>query len=325
MFRPRYSSIKLHWRRWLTSIILLVGLTLGTAVAQTEPVGNQLPGSKPDQSAVFEIKVRDGATGYAVPAVITISPRVPAPTGDAVQVPADVYTGPPGPGRVLFKRGGAEPPGSGEVYVPDISNEPVGSGEVLLKGPGEGSPGDLVAPGTLTVRANMGGPTLITVEPGIYNLSVSAEGYKPGGTSYYTAEPGATLRITSMKYSPTLPDRLRPETVIAKLKPGFVVFHGHVVDDFNGQPLAGVSVSLIKSGVQTTTDEDGYFFLQVPAPPPIELEPHEMPPIEDLVAELPGYKQHRDLNMRLQYGSRSIIELERGVGVTEKDHTHGLY
>lgn len=304
-------------------IVLMASVPLGTAFAQKGP-GTPLPKPTPAQLATFEVKVRDLYTGYAVPAEITIKPRIPEPTGDGeVHIP-DIYTGPAGPGKLLFKRRAADPTANSKVHVPDASTGPGSSGEVLSQQSTSPAQQESIMAAPLTVRADMNGPTFFSLEPGVYDLSESAEGYEPG-TTYFTAEPGATLPIKVMLKPLTPPERLSSEAVMAKLKPGFVVFNGHVVDDFNGQPLAGVSVSLVKSGVQMKTDADGYFFLQVPAPPQTEWKPNEMPPTEDLIAELPGYKQYHIINHILEYGGQFTIDLERGKGVTEKDHTHGLY
>lgn len=317
-----------QWRWGFPFVILLATVTSGIAMAQVSPAGSQLAGSKPAPLATFEVKVRDLYTGYAVPAEITIKPRVPEPAGEVtVQVP-HIPTGPADPGKLLFKRGGTtDPTANSEVDIPDASPGPPDPNDVLSKESTAAAQQETLLTAPLTVKADMNGPTLFSLAPGVYDLSESAKGYEPG-TAYFTAEPGATLDIRVSLRPLTLPERLRPEVVTAQLKPGFSLFHGHVVDAFSGQPLAGVFVRLAKHEVGAKTDDRGYFFFQVSVPELVNMRPEDIAtdapsPADDLIAELPGYKQYR-LVKTLLFGQQFVIDLERGQGVTEINNPHRM-
>jgi len=319
-----------QWRWRIAFVILLMTVTLKIAFAQVGPASNQLSGSKLDQLAIFEVKVRDLYTGCAVPAEITIKRRVPEPTGEVTVQAPYISTGPAGPGKLLFKRGGTtDSTANSEADTPDVAGGPIDPSDELSKQNAPAAQQQTLVTAPLTVKADMDGPTLFSLEPGVYGVSVSAAGYESSTGDYFTVEPGVKpLPVTYRLHPLTLPDRLRSEVVTVKLKPGFSLFHGHVVDAFNGQPLAGVFVHLAKHGIGAKTDDRGYFFFQILVPELAKFRQNEVatdaiPPADDLIAELPGYKQYR-LVKTLLFGQQYVIELEQGQGITEIDNPHRM-
>ena len=116
----------------------------------------------------------------------------------------------------------------------------------------------------------------------------------------------------------------RPDVFDPKLRGGFNLIHGFVVDVNTGRPLAGVTVRTLTTDVETRTDSRGYFELY--APSDRRGGPNVEPPTEDLMIRLPGYKTQIMRNFWIPDGMDTSfkIDLEPGAGTIERDLTHKM-
>src|SRR5262249_13062305 len=118
------------------------------------------------------------------------------------------------------------------------------------------------------------------------------------------------------------PVELRAESLSALVQPGRAVVHGHVVDATSGRPVEGARVLLERAGLESRTDERGYFVLDAPA---LELDAAELPSTDDLTVEQPGYRTYRRSNFFLTEGATHfIVDLERGRGRVERGVPHKM-
>lgn len=154
---------------------------------------------------------------------------------------------------------------------------------------------------------------------GPHTLTVRAYGHQAIETRFQ-AQAGKTLPITIWLDPKSVPDELRPHVVKSKLRAGFAMLHGHIVDAVTGEPLAGVSVR--ENSVQATSDSRGYFLLYAPAGSGAS---DSLPETANLAAELSGYKTYIITSTALVEGdTHYLIALEPGTGVTGRDDTHKL-
>ena len=154
---------------------------------------------------------------------------------------------------------------------------------------------------------------------GDYALRVTAPGYRAIDT-HFSIEPETQIPVT-VWLDPETPSReIRPDVVKSKLKTGYAMLHGHIVDVATGDPLSGVEVR-VNSG-QTRSDARGYFVIYVPVNP---VEPGSLPEAENLTADLPGYKTYLLTQSPLAEGdTHFLIDMELGRGVTGRDDTHKM-
>jgi hypothetical protein len=156
---------------------------------------------------------------------------------------------------------------------------------------------------------------------GRHNLEVAARGYRALKT-HFEVDPQTPLAVTVWLDPVEPPEELRPEVVTAKLRPGYTMLHGHVANA-QGQPLAGAGIRLENAGVETQTDERGYFLLYALVPPGNPTE--ELPKTDHLTADFAGFKAYRITNVLLTEGDAHFkIELEQGEGTVERDKGHKL-
>jgi len=178
-------------------------------------------------------------------------------------------------------------------------------------------PGQVAA---LSLRADEFGRFRRELPVGRYLVDVSASGYS-SMESPYDVRPGANLPEVWWLTPELLPEELRPEVVDLKVRPGYTLVHGHIVDIHTFKPLAGVRVRIEKARAETRTDERGYYWVSAPTPP-INLD---VPGTDNMIVELPGYKTFIRRNFVLCDTSIGIrVDLTRGSGVQEHDDTHKL-
>ena len=118
------------------------------------------------------------------------------------------------------------------------------------------------------------------------------------------------------------PPELRRESVLARLRPGQMLVHGHVSDRVTGEPLEGVLVRVRGAGVSSRTGRRGYFSMHVGA-----YEVDGLPAGDDVEIAADGYRTHVIANTALLSGSDThfIVQLERGDGVTGRDDSHKIW
>ena len=176
--------------------------------------------------------------------------------------------------------------------------------------------------GAITMLSNSASAqSLYQLSSGHNDLEVVASGYQPLKT-HFELDTQSALDVTVWVDPEQIPEELRPEVIQSRLKAGFVMLHGHVVNT-SGQPLQGVRVYLEQIGVGGLTDSRGYFLFYAPAA--VIDQANDLPATDNLLADLNGYKQYRLTNVLLPEGaSHFIIDMKRGKGVTEQDATHKM-
>jgi hypothetical protein len=173
----------------------------------------------------------------------------------------------------------------------------------------------------ISTQTNSLGHLQTALPPGRYVMRVTSPGYDPMESTWDTATSGDKLEIMLTRKTP--PEELRPEVLDPQLREGYLLVHGYVVDADTGKPLSNVRVRLEKYGMDTITDDRGYFSqsLQMPTLPP---DSPGFPGFEDdLSAELPGYKKIILENQLFAApGMLLTLELQPGSGVERHDNTH---
>ena len=166
-------------------------------------------------------------------------------------------------------------------------------------------------------RADNEGRIRLTLPLGTYLFEICA----PGHQSMRSYQPvGAGGMIFHM--DPTEPPQeMREDILNAQLRPGYAMLFGYVVDDLSAKPLNNVHVYLRDSHVETRTNARGYYalFARVPT---AEAEPSSLPPMDTLVAEMPGYTSLVYHRLPLDPGqwSRENVQLSKGTGTTESSY-----
>jgi hypothetical protein len=152
-------------------------------------------------------------------------------------------------------------------------------------------------------------------------VEVRASGYRPLHTRFELSDDAALSAVLWLDPSEP-PAELSGEALSTLLRPGRAVVHGHVVDVESGRPVTGAHVRLERAGVETSTDERGYFLLEAPAP---GLDAAELPLTEDLTVEQRGYRTYRRSEFFFTEGATHLlVDLERGRGSVERGVPHKM-
>lgn len=150
-------------------------------------------------------------------------------------------------------------------------------------------------------------------------VSVAAPGYRAAATDV-EVRPGLGLPVTFWLDPEEPAAELRPEAVMAQLRDGHHLLHGHVTDVLAGRPVAGARVLARGAGLSAATDGRGYFTLSVPAR---RGDGERLPDVEDLEISAAGYKTyvigHTAVHERGD--THFIVDLDRGAGVAGRDDT----
>ena len=115
---------------------------------------------------------------------------------------------------------------------------------------------------TKTLAVDQSGRTTDDLPAGDYNLTIVAENHSAMSTALRVSEATPDLQFTLDPLE--VPIEIRPQTVIAQHRVDASLFVGYVSGDDTGRALANVRIVSMPSGVQTTTDAQGYFKLYVP-------------------------------------------------------------
>jgi hypothetical protein len=176
------------------------------------------------------------------------------------------------------------------------------------------------APGSAAISAQTDrlGHLRTDLPSGRYLMRITSPGYEPMESTWDTAS-RMKLGIELSRNAP--PEELRPEVLNPQYREGYILVHGYVADADTGRPLSNVRVRLDRLGMDTSTNDRGYFreSLQMPPlPPGAGVE-------DDLSAELPGYKKIILGNQLFSAPDLLLkLELQPGSGVERRDNTHKL-
>jgi hypothetical protein len=160
---------------------------------------------------------------------------------------------------------------------------------------------------------------------GHYLLMFCVPGYPQWRTNSVTnPHPARPVEIRMM--SGCEPRELRPELINPKLRDGFTLIHGYMVDEETGQPLEGVRVRARKAGLEGRTNNRGYHAFSIPTPPTERERGFDFPGMDDLIVEYSGYKTYIGRSIDMVSGDWAMLDLDlqRGEGTIEHDHTHKL-
>lgn len=177
--------------------------------------------------------------------------------------------------------------------------------------------------GTSTrVSTDATGRSQYELSAGYHELEI-AEGSHKALKTHFQVEPQSFLSATMWVEPKDIPNELRDEVVTSKLRKGYALIHGHVVNMISGGPLARTRIYLEHSAVETQSDSKGYFLLYALAP--VINDAEEVPPRDTLVAEAPGYKTYRLGTILLAEGdTHYIVDMEAGAGTIQQDRGHKM-
>ena len=172
-------------------------------------------------------------------------------------------------------------------------------------------------------HADNQGHLRMELPPGRYRVRVTAPGFEPMEISWNTPASVQDAKLGVMLVSKTQPEELRPEVLDPKLRDGYVLMQGYVVDADTGMPLSGVQVRLEKLGMVAITNDRGYFSQSVRFP---TLPPNALGFEDNLTFELPGYATYAFTNELITNTPWALyqIDLQRGSGVDRHNATHHL-
>jgi hypothetical protein len=161
-------------------------------------------------------------------------------------------------------------------------------------------------PRNTTALTGEAGSTNVSMAAGDNRLEISAKGYRTLST--YFENTGTDLNVTFWLDPMQLPVEL--ETTSTGGKRGSGVLNGYVIDVDSGQPVSGARVYLSSLRISTRSDTRGYFKLEVPES---SLEHKgDLPPTDDLVAEIGGSVVYRKSGIALLKGiSAFVIDADR--------------
>lgn len=108
-------------------------------------------------------------------------------------------------------------------------------------------------------------PAEVSLRPAAGQWAVRASRYHASAGNP-SPNAGASRKLRWHLDPLALPDELKPEAIARLHRPDATAFLGFVVDEVSGKPLAGVRVQSQPSGMETLSDERGYFQMPVPLP-----------------------------------------------------------
>jgi hypothetical protein len=176
--------------------------------------------------------------------------------------------------------------------------------------------------GPAALSTNAEGRGSYQLASGRNDLEIRAVGYK-NLLTHFEPDVQSVKDVTVWVDPLEPPNELRPEVVASKIRSGHALLHGHVFDGETGQPIKGAQVYLECAGVESLTNDRGYFLLYAPVP---SINPTaELPSSDNLVVGSEGFKSYRRVNLTIAEGATHfIIDMGRGEGATETDDTHKL-
>ncbi len=162
--------------------------------------------------------------------------------------------------------------------------------------------------------------------PGKYNIELKMEGYKTM-KSWFTIEVGKNF-INRYMLSPV--ESLSESQDIRKLKAissTMAVINGYITDDQTGQPIGGVHIFFEKTGIDTYTDQGGYFEAAIPVEETLRFNEDEIKALQEtIVFSLTGYKTLKEINVLIIAGHllNKNITMFKGDGEIIHDRTHPM-
>uniref|UniRef100_A0A7C4TDI0 T9SS type A sorting domain-containing protein n=1 Tax=candidate division WOR-3 bacterium TaxID=2052148 RepID=A0A7C4TDI0_UNCW3 len=166
------------------------------------------------------------------------------------------------------------------------------------------------------------GHLLFSSLPGEYNFLFSAKDYQSIRTSF-TIEKKKNLEVQVHLTPLSNKIELPPQELSELTKEGStVLFYGYIVDKITGKPIKGTKVMAEPNYTRIESDENGYFYLLLPAS---DFSP-ELPPVRETITfEKEGYKR-LNLNKYLIPGECLLkLTLEPGEGVLYFEDEQGIY
>lgn len=126
----------------------------------------------------------------------------------------------------------------------------------------------------------------LMLAPGSHTIAVNAPNYQPMSGQVDVGGDDGHFQIRFLLDPLVTPDELQPDYIRSLHRPDATVIVGFVVDDESGHPLGDVRVGSAPSGVETWTDERGFFQILVPVQSEAEAD---IAPA-NLFLEKPGYR-----------------------------------
>ena len=119
----------------------------------------------------------------------------------------------------------------------------------------------LEGPESLKLQTDGFGRVRRDIPVGRYLYTISAQGYEEA-RSHLQVNPGSNLPGAVMMKPEVLPEELRD--LDDRVRPGYSLVYGFVVDAETCRPVAGVRVHSEVTGVEGKTDSRGYFSVYLP-------------------------------------------------------------
>lgn len=172
---------------------------------------------------------------------------------------------------------------------------------------------ELEGPKSLSLETDGNGT--VTLPSGEYLEKVSAPGYKTMWWDSRMIRPGNDNGLGAILVS--LKPRPEEESEHSRLRLGYSLVRGYATDE-QGHPVAGVRVRFKNAGVETTTNERGYYSLSILTPPK---KAEDYPGTDTLITEKPGYKTivHYNVPLESEVASGIALDMERGFGAIESN------
>src|SRR2546427_8674391 len=214
--------------------------------------------------------------------------------------------------RVVFGRSSSEVAGSLNLIVRDSLTGSAVSSEIDAKGKN----------GLATLSLDADGAGRYPLSSGRNDLEVHAVGYKNLAT-HFEPDSDSVKDVTIWIDPLEPPDELRPEVVSSKIRWGQALLHGHVFDSGTRQPISGAHVHLECAGVESQTNDRGYFLLYASVP---SINPtQELPSLDTLVVRSEGFKAYRRAHVTIAEGATHFFtERIRGEGQCDSTDTHNI-
>jgi hypothetical protein len=166
--------------------------------------------------------------------------------------------------------------------------------------------------------------------PGKYIIELKMEGYKPM-KSWFVIEAGTKFRDRYM-LSPieSKMKELQKELQLlekAAIRVNMAVIRGYITDDETGQPLEGVRIVFEKTGIETYSDQKGYYEAFIPVEQRLRINDEEIKALQEtIVFSLEGYKTRKEVNVLITANQllRKNMIMFKGVGEIIEDRTPKL-
>jgi hypothetical protein len=170
----------------------------------------------------------------------------------------------------------------------------------------------LQGPQSVSAQTDDTGALRLSLLAGQYAQEISAPGYQTLKGNI-TLLPGNNLPMEIM-LAPLKPPG-EEQSLASQLRPGYTFLRGYAVDE-QGQPVAGLRVRLKNAGVETITNERGYYSFSVLTPPETA---RGYPGTDTLIGEKPGYKTivHEKIILAGEDSGGWAFDMQRGSGVIE--------